>query len=86
MVWIRNVKSTGQIGSEMNLQFLTCPACTNNAWHFSHMDFLQGYILFSCAITYGHKEKDRENKVLLSCRETAQNLSHPIRENKPVFR
>lgn len=35
----------------------TSPACTNKTYHFSHMNFLQGSILFSYAITHGHKEK-----------------------------
>lgn len=37
--------------------YFTSPACTNKTWHFSHMNFLQGSILFSYAITHGHKEK-----------------------------
>lgn len=57
---------------------------------FSQMDFpqglLQGPALFSFAVAQGHEERTPGEKALVTHSEAAENLSHPVRRHKPVFR
>lgn len=47
----------------------TNPTCTNKAWHFPSMNFLQGSILFLYPIIHGHKEKVQRRKHYFSAKE-----------------